>query len=400
MQGQDSIKIEHIQKFSYPFDIVDEEFVGKGAAILTRAIANSHVFMLGNNSRNHQETVLDLALSKVLNQNDYNKLIMEIGPASGELVNDVSNETERIIDTFKNINKNFFFEANGLQFMPIPDFKYLGTAKLLQYVKEEGWSFDGIGVDSWVGFKMQLDALYHNIPKANQIEYKTDFENVSKLLDNLYDGVNGQSYEDVLKLTEGMKSSEAFNKFLDEMSTFQVNTQLVDYFKFSIDYWWMYGSKQGYEKNRLSSKRNKALMRAVLEKSNFDFDKDKLFLKMWRGHLVNGVTGNGFYGIGNTLMELAAYHGHNSLNVGVLGRYHLEDEVVKDALEGTGYIAKNNKPFMALGQKDKWVLVDLRPFNQEFYWGNYVRTVEMNDMMRRYDMIIIPKTDRKAAINL
>ena len=399
LQSQDSIRIDDIQRFSYSFDIEDDVFVGDGAAILTKAIANSNILMLGNNSRNHQESVLDIALSKILNRNNYNHLIMEVGPASAQLINKVSDDPDQIVETFKNINKKYFFETGGMKFMPIPDFKYLGTAKLLKYVKENEWSFAGIGVDSWVGFKLQLDHLYNNLSIANQKVYKKDYEESCKLIDRLYAQIKGQSYEDVLGLTEGLKSSEAFGKFLQDMSTFNNNTQLVNYLQFSIDYWWMYGSKQGFEKNRLSNKRNKSLMKLALEHSNFDFEEDKLFLKMWRGHLVNGVTRNGFYGIGNMLMELAAYHGHSSLNIGVLDRFIMEDGVVKDALESNGYVAKNNKPFMAMGQKDKWVLVDLRSFNQEFYWGNYVRTVEMNDMMRRFDMIIIPKTDSKAAIN-
>jgi len=397
--SQDSIQIEHIQKFSYPFDIENDVFVGEGAAILTKAIANSHIVMLGNNSRNHQEAILDLALSKVLNQNEFNKLIMEIGPASGQLVNKVAEEPSRIIEIFKSLNNKFFFESDGLKFMPIPDFKYLGSAKLLEYVKQKGWSFDGIGVDSWTSFKMQIETLYKNLSLSNQKVYKTQFENCNKLLDSLYADLKGQSYAEVLKLTEGIKSSDEVNKFLQDMSRFKRNKQLVDYLNFSIDYWWMYGSKQGFDKNINRIKRDKSLMKMALEESNFDFDRDKLFLKMWRGHLVNGVTRNGFYGIGNMMMELAAYHGHNSINIGVLGRYHTEDGVNIDALEGTEFIPKNNKPFMALGQKDNWVLVDLRPFNKEFYWGNYVRTVEMNDMMRRYDFIIIPKTDKKAAVN-
>jgi len=399
LSSQDSIKVEDIQKFSYPFDIKDGVLVGKGAEIMNKAIADAHVVMLGNNTRNQQESDLDLALAKVLNKNAFKTMIMEIGPASGKIANRLSSNNDQTIEAFRKLNQEYYFEVDGTQFMPIPDLKYLGTSKLLQYAKEEGWSFDGIGVDSWVGYKMQVDELYHNLSTANQLEYKAVHQAVVDLLDKLYAEVKGQSYDDVLRLTEGMRSSEVFNKFIEDMSAFEVNADAVRYLQFSIDYWWMYGSKQAFKKNQLSNKRNKSLIKKAFEKVSFDFDDDKLFLKMWRGHLVNGVTPNGFYGVGNLLMELAAYHGHNSLNIGVIERYTLDGEKLIDALDDLPPYRQHHKPFISLGQKNNWVLIDLRPFNKEFHWGNYIRTLGMEWMMRRYDMILIPKTDSKAEIN-
>lgn len=397
--SQDSIGVEHIQKFSYPFDIEEGVLVGEGAEIMNKAIAQAHVVMLGNNTRNQQESDLDLALAKVLNRNAYKTMIMEIGPASARIANRLSSNNDETIAAFRNLNQQYNFVTDEGQFMPIPDFKYLGTSQLLQFTKEEGWSFDGIGVDSWVGYKMHIDELYHNLSTANQREYKAGHQAVVDLLDKLYAEVKGQSYDDVLRLTEGMRSSEVFNKFLEEMSTFKINSEAVKWLRFSIDYWWMYGSKQGFKKNELSNKRNKSLIKKALEKANFNFEDDKLFLKMWRGHLVNGVTPNGFYGVGNLLMELANYHGNNSLNIGVLDRYTLNGETLIDAMDDLPRYRQHHKPFISLGQKDNWVLIDLRPFNEEFHWGNYIRTLGMEWMMRRYDMILIPKTDTKAEVN-
>ena len=161
----------------------------------------------------------------------------------------------------------------------------------------------------------------------------------------------------------------------------------------------MYGNKQGYKKNKLSSQRNKVILKNELKRMNFDFDEDKLFVKMWRGHLANGVTPNGFYGVGNMLMELAAYHERSSLNIGFLNRYMSVDDEVVDALSQEGGVRPIHKPFVAQGQKDQWVLVDLRPFTETFYYDSYIQTKEMLYMMRSYDMIIIPKTDLKAKIN-
>jgi hypothetical protein len=92
--AQDSIKVEDIRPFAYSFDIANGVLTGKGAAVLTKAVSNAHVVMLGNNSRNKLESDFDIALSSVLDKNNYKTLIMEIGPASASIVNRLSNDSE------------------------------------------------------------------------------------------------------------------------------------------------------------------------------------------------------------------------------------------------------------------------------------------------------------------
>ena len=397
--AQDSITVDDLRQFSYPFDIQDGVLSGPGAEIMTKAISNAHVVMLGNNSRNKLEADLDLALAEELDKSNYNTLIMEIGPNSADIVNRLSGHSSGILDAFKKMNQEYFFEAGGLQFMAIPDFKYVGASQLLDYIKERDWSFDAIGVDSWTGYKLVTDELYNNLSKSNQQFHTQLYQSSIDLLDSLYANMEGQSYDDVLGLTSGLKASASYNLFLEEMSAFDINTELLKQLRFSIDYWWMYGSKQGYKKNKLSSQRNKVLIKEILDGLDYNFEKDKLFLKMWRGHLTNGVTRNGFYGVGNMLMELANYHGHSSLNIGVLSRFTIEDGVIEDRLDNPEQVPMIQRPFVSLGEADQWVLVDMRHFNETFYWGNYILTIDMLKMMRRFDMIIIPKADSKAKVN-
>ncbi len=398
-QSQDSIKVEDLKAFSSTFDINDGALIGPGAEVLRQAVANAHVVMLGNNSRNQLESDLDLALSKVLNKNDFNTLIMETGPSCANIVDRLSSQQSKSVTAFKKLNQKYYFEAGGLLFMPIPDLKYEGTAKFTTYLKEQGWSIGGLGPDSWTSYKLLIDELYQNLSIENKQVYQKDYKASITLLDNLYTAMKGQSYDDLLGLISGIQSSLEFNKFLDDMDSIDGNTKLVTDLRYSIGYWGMYGNKKFHDKNELNARHAKQQMKAALDEFEFDFSKDKVLLKMWRGHLTNGVTPNGFYGVGNMMMELANYHGHNSLNIGILGRYTIEDGVLKDVLDKRDQVLTKHQPFIALGEKDKWVLVDLRPFNKTFHWGNYIQTLDMQNMMRRYDMIIIPKTDRKAKVN-
>jgi len=399
MVSQDSIRVDDIKEFSYSFDIENGELVGEGAAMLTKAISNSHLFMLGNNSRNKMEADLELALSRVLNQNNYKTMIMEVGPASAQIVNRMTSDSSEVVESFKRLNQKYHFDGGGSQFMPIPDLKYLGACQLVEYAKANDWTIDGIGVDYWVGYEMLVDELYNNLPVANQQLHHDSYKSTSDLVGSLLKSVEEQTYDDVRKLILSLKNSDMFINYIEEMSAYDINKKIVQYFRFSLDYWLMYGNQEGFKKNKLSDKRNKVLMRDIVDKIDFDFSKDKMFVKMWRNHLVKGLTPNGNYGVGNMLMELADYHGHNSLSIGVLGRYMIEEDGVKDILDTPGRRVGIYDPLIALGQKDKWVLIDLRPFTEVFYWGNYIQTKEMWTMMRRYDMIIIPKADSKAVVN-
>ncbi len=399
LQSQDSITVEVLQKYSYTFDIKNHEFHGEGATIIHDAIANAQITMLGNNSRNKQEELLDLALIKILDENGYHNMIMELGPASGSIINNLSNEPSETVERLKKLNQEYFFETETTQLMPVPDLKYLGTAEMIQSIKEQSWTLSGIGTDSWTSYRMLIDEMYHKLPDDQQKLLKRKYQSSILLIDQLYKEMEGQSSNEILQLTNGIKSSDDITSFLHQASKFGINKMLVESFQFSLDYWHMYGKKEFYKKNKLDAQRNKQLLRAYVAQQSFDLSQDKLFVKMWRGHLTNGLTSRGFYGIGNTLMELASYHGNTSLSIGVLGRYQIKDGVTTDILDDGGFISPLHRSFISLGQKDQWVLIDLRAFTKAFYYGNYHTPLELQMMMGRFDMILIPKTDSKATIN-
>ena len=397
--AQDSIKTENLKPYSYSFDIENGVLVGEGATILKNEIAKAHTVMLGDHSRSELEAEFSNALVRLLNQNEFKTMVWEIGESSCSVVNKNSENPTQVIQNFKTINQKYFFEKQGLVYTPIPDLKSVEAARLVEYIKKENWNLLAVGTETYGSFRLLCDELYNSIPKSAKIKYKKLYADTKMLLDQLFDNFKGQNYEEVLALTAGMKSSQTFNDFIDAMDAFEENKDMVNSFRFSLDYWHMYGNKQGFRKNVLRNARNKAQLKSGLAKVDFDFNKDKIFLKMWRGHLTKGTTRNGFYGVGNTLMELTEFHGNKSLTIGVLWRYVDEEGVINDALENPENIPDHFKEFMALGQKENWTLIDLRSFNEVFYWGNYTLTLGMNSMIKRYDMILIPKIDRKVEIN-
>lgn len=397
--SQDSIQLKNLTKYSYEFDIKDGQFIGEGANLLLDAIANSHLLMLANNSRNQMESILDHALFDILNQNKYNTIIMETGPVAAELINSFTDGNTDPIKQIKSLNQKYHFKAGQLDLMPIPDLKYLGTCQLYSKVRAENWSFGGVGVESWTSYIMILDHLYDTAPKKIQQKTKQEFTASRNLLEELYSKMKGQTNDDLLVLINGIKQSDEFSSFLTSMNTTTQRNETIRSLKFSIDYWEMYGNRDFYQKNKLNYKRNKSILKEQLTNTNFNFDEDKLFLKMWRGHLSKGTTSNGFYGVGNMLMELMEYHEKSSLCIKVLPRFHLSELKLTDVLQEQNYFSKATKDIISLGKEEKWILLDLRSFNKDFYWGNYSLTKDFLDLYRGYDLIIIPKTDKKAKIN-
>jgi len=55
--AQDSLNLEHIQQFSYPFTLENGVFDGPGAEILIKAVDSAHITMLGDDTRSKLEPI-------------------------------------------------------------------------------------------------------------------------------------------------------------------------------------------------------------------------------------------------------------------------------------------------------------------------------------------------------
>lgn len=91
------------------------------------------------------------------------------------------------------------------------------------------------------------------------------------------------------------------------------------------------------------------------------------------------------------LSELANYNGNKSLHIGVLRRFYVEDGKVKDGSTIKNY-RFTSKDLLLMGQKEKWVIIDLRPMNQgsNYYPLKYLLNSWTKDLIKRHDLIIIP----------
>lgn len=396
--GQDSLSLKDMQKYAFSFTIDNDEFIGKGGEVLTKAIANAHITMLGDNSLSKLEYEFTAALIKELDQNAYKRMILETGSSSTKLFNEFSEQPTPIVASIKALNQQYGLDKKGKLYVPIPEFKSIEAAQYLQTAKEKDWSVWGIGPVSWTSYSMLIDELFNNLSTANQAKHQVTYSTVKTFLNDLYTKIPKQSNEELAKFTAAINSSEPFNNFLAEMATYSVNLELINELQYSLEHWTLYGKKDFYNENKIHTQKSKLAVANILNNNNFDFKKDKLFIKTWVNYLAKGTNMNGFYGVGNTLQEMTAYHGNNSINIAIARRFYKDNGAVKDILD-TKNPYLNFKELIPLGKKEEWVLVDLRPFHKAFFWKGVKMSLPMHRIISRYDFLVIPSTDTKATNN-
>lgn len=397
--GQDSISIEDLEKFTYSFSIQNGQFEGGGGDLLKKAISESHITMLAEDVGSTLEHQFTNALINELDLNNFKQMVLEVGGASGELINRMVNNDELNTQNIKELNQKYLLNKEGRTFIPILEFRSIEAMQSLENARNKGWSFLSVGVEPWTSYKMHADNLFANLLPDNQKTNQSLYEEIIKFLDQEYEKIKAHNSDEVYSLISNIKANGIVDKFLKEMSICEGNLKPIKAIQQSIEYYWMYGNKEFYEKNVWSAKQDKLKLAKDLKERNFDFKKDKLFVKMWRNHLSKSMTISGAYGVGNMLLELASYHGNESLTIGMMRRFYKDGDDVADLFNATDGFNKRYKELVQLGKENEWVVIDLRPFVKEFYYGNYIQSDGIYKMFTRYDMLVIPKLDEAATNN-
>lgn len=323
---------------------------------------------------------------------DYKKIVLEEGLFSGKLLSSIGQSTAPIKRT-EELNHKYSFRKNEYIRTPIQILNSSEGLEFIQEVAEKDWTIFAVGLEDWASYGMLVDELYSNIPKANQYKLKKLYQETKEVLDLAYRDFGKLNNEGVLGFMNALYRTGTVNSYLAEMENFEVNKELIYHFKKSLEYWKAYGNKRFFEKNVLSIEEAKERLAFQLKRDGFDFSKDKVFVKMFIGHLAKGITGNGFYGVGSMLHEMAEYYEKRSLTIGLIPRFYEKGEGTEDYVDSDLYYLQIFNEFIPMGKRDEWVLIDLRTFNEKFLYGPYHTSAEFRKVVARYDMLIIPKTD-------
>ena len=145
----------------------------------------------------------------------------------------------------------------------------------------------------------------------------------------------------------------------------------------------------------------KECLRKGLQANDFDFSKDKLLMKMGAYHTSKGFTPLGFYDVGNTLSEIAEFHGNKALSIGFKNRFWKTEKGLEDVLKLNDRYYKNHRNFYEMGEESEWVVIDLEPLRKGFYYypQKYKLSEYEEKMVQRFDLIIITPADSEGTKN-
>jgi len=387
-QAQDSLTKEQLLPLSHSFQIEDGKMSGPGAIVLKKAMSETTFVMLGEYHGSKRISEFTEAVIPVLDSLGCKSMVLEVGPHSGRLLNEMDN----VELSLKELNNKYKkVDEYGDVDLPIPFCSSVEDAKFLSMAKQNDWSLYGIDQEYYHGFELLVEVMYNNLDpslkSANRSLYQSTLDSLE-----LYYKLNSEGER---RFAVSVFHSATMQAFLKSMSQENKNVKIAEDIMESTHIYKMIADKQWYENNVVRSKYMKKQLRIHFEENKFDVTKDKLLVKMGGYHLSKGLSPLGVFDVGNALNEIAEYNGNTALNIIFSTRYYVEDGELKDVMKSDKIYHQRLRDLNQMGKSDEWVLIDMRSIIK----GNYFHPVIYNfdkytkDVVMRYDMLVIPKKE-------
>lgn len=395
--AQDSLTVQTLNSFTYEFNIVDGKLVGEGADFLFNEINQAQFTLLGDFPHSKNSADLTAALIPALDKANYKTMVLGVGSVSNQILGELSQRPKEFQQQLRLMNDNYSLSEKGVTHTPISQLRYVEEVNYYTTAKERNWSIIGIGRETWTGLPMLIDVMYQNLTKDLQQKHKSSYEACSSNLKKICNNRNG----DQSKFLTAISQSKPINDFLDILSKEKKNAEILLEFEYCLNYILMPTQKKYFKKNQIRVQNEKDKLKRQSEALNIDWSKDKIFVKWDSDYIPKGVQSNPVYGLGNMMHEMATFHGNQSLHIGMLKRFHSKDGVLHDELESDKSWIKEQGNFIQMGKKSKWVVIDVRPLLEGLYYFpiKYLANNRIEQMIKGYDLIIIPKTEYESTFN-
>lgn len=389
LNAQDSLTVAQLEPITYTFNVADGQLTGKGKTFLDQELANAQFTMIGEYHGSKRISEFTNAIIPVLNKNDYKAMALEVGPIVGRILNSIKGDAATDIKSIH--NKYLTKESDEDIYTSFPFFDNKEDAAFLQTAKDYSWTVFGIDQEYYDSYVMLAEKMYNNLSKQAQ---KTHIELYNKTVSKLKQFYK-DDLEDKQNLHVSLSKSKLYKEFISAMASESKNIEIIEALEKSSEIYLLNERKQWYENNAIRIKYMKSRLNDGLTKLNFNIAEDKLLIKMGGYHLSKGFSPLGLYEVGNTLNEIAEYHGNTALNIGFMSRFYLEEDIVKDNYKSDNIYYKNFKEIVQMGKKDEWIVIDLRRLIKGYFY--YPKKYNLNkyieDLVKRYDLLIIPKVE-------
>ncbi|MEM9886295.1 MAG: hypothetical protein AAF849_10405 [Bacteroidota bacterium] len=396
-QNKDSLKIEDFQPHTYYFTIEGGQFKGDGKSFLEAEAAKHQYVLLGEYHGSAQISKFTESLIPVLAKNNFNTFALEVGPISGQILAELSKNADATTRRLHDFNSQYYVDEEGDYYNAIPFFRHKEDANFLSKAAEYDWNLLGLDQEFIFGYFPLIDRIFSNLNQQQKKQIQAQYLEVKDSL-NAYYALESSGEGDLATL---VYQSKLIEDFLQKTSTRNTENQAIaDAIRATTEIYYYNSTRKYLKCNSTRIDYMKQNLRKGLERINFDIRKDKMLLKMGGIHTARGFSWLALYEIGNTLNELANYHGNTTLHISFNSRYWEEDGKIVDGLADKEGYTYRYKDFLQMAKKDQWVILDLRPMKYKmFYSRNFLVSDLVKDVFEQHDLIILAPTEREATNN-
>lgn len=392
IKAQDSLSVEHLHDLSYSFRIENGEITGEAKDFLDNLTNEGHIIMLGEYHGSARISEFTAALLPMLHANGFSYFAAEVGPHSARVLQECYRQNSGAGQGLFHLHNRYgFWEEDGYFNPPIPFFEYKEDVLFLDKAMSMGWQLFGIDQEYNYSGVMLLDRMYEALAENEQYNLQEPYRALRDRMSSLYeDDIAGNK-----KFSLEILDSEDLRNFCNEVADYGDNAQIAADFYRSMNIYALYARRRWYENNATRIAYQKQLLSRQLTSSGYRFDKDKLLVKMGGIHTSKGFSRLALYEVGSILQGLADYHGVKCYNFNFMSRFYEEEGQVKDALDSEESYIQRQRPLLDMGQPDEYVLIDLRPLiaAYQYYPRQYLYGEYIEDLVRRYDFLIITNTE-------
>jgi len=391
LSAQDSLVAQFLNEHTRTFDIEEGRLIGKGADFLTKEASKSQFLLIGEYHQSPRISQFTSSLIPVLDSLGFGDLLLEVGPHSAQILNEMRRSKETVSYQLKRFHTKYgYVEPDGYFTGAIPFFDFKEDADFLEKAFKKSWSIAGLDQEYYNGYGPLVDKMFQNLPSEIQLVLEDE---KNKVIDSIYHYYWKEIYEDV-NLYKVLIEAEWLHSFLDKAAINPINQSIRSAIQKTIQIYSrsiVYHDYVGNNQERVDY--FKENIRNFMDTSSFDLSKGKLVVKMGSHHTSKGYNPMDMLDVGNFFSEVAELHGNRSLHISFHNRFVKEDGELIDMLE-----AQKDSPWNALaqmGHKDKWTIIDVRPMKGAVFY--YPKKFEIPEKLKKrilqHDLILIPPTE-------
>ena len=384
-----------LKAYTHYFDIKDGKLVGGGADFLKKEAQTKQYFLLGEYHGSYRISEFTKILIPLLHDNGYRYFGLEIGPISNKIVTELSKDSAKTVENLRKFNNRYFTKTPRRNFTSIPFFSNVEDAEFLAEATKRDWKLIGLDQEFVFSYIHLLDRMFENLSKSKKKKLKE--KHVAAVNEITRIGIESKwESEQFPKIYE----SKIINGFLNSASKNSAkNLKISKAFRKTTEIYQHAAFRRWYLQNSERIDYMKKNLREAFALNKFDLKKDKMLLKMGGVHTGKGFSPLSLWEIGNTLHELAKFHGNDSLHVNFRSRFYTEKGKVIDELQNKKGFTYRFKPLLQMANQDKWTIIDLRPMRSKYYHFKFKLDVVVLDLFKLHDIIIIPKLDKDPTPN-